>query len=406
MSDNNQNTIKAFRARWVVPVSQPPIEDGVVVIENDKIIKVDSITQIDSRFVENVKDLGDAVIFPGFVNVHTHLEQHKLPGLSNDFFKAQSQIKERYQVTPENERLIQVEKNISESKIFGTISLADFSFHGLSAQHLHKNQIFARVFLEISSFPNSEMSGTLKEYLKIVHNFPLKKEVTLHLAPSAVWNVSTELLQEIAIHEKHTAIHLSTGLDEYEFTLTGRGHLRQQLLSAEQFDYGWKVPGLSPVQYFIGGNFFTRHNIFIHMNDVELDDINILKNFPAKANVCLCPRSEERLSFKHAPVKQFIENGINICLGTESKAFVEDLDMRKEIIKCINTYGVTPETAIKFATLNGAYSIGFHKEVGSLEQGKTANCLVIHPDPDEMQNPYTAIISSGKTIKWLPDIKI
>jgi imidazolonepropionase-like amidohydrolase len=56
---------------------------------------------------------------------------------------------------------------------------------------------------------------------------------------------------------------------------------------------------------------------------------------------------------------------------------------------------------MKFATLNGAYAIGFHKEVGSLEAGKTAHCLVIDCNGMASGNPYEMILSTTYTPRWL-----
>jgi hypothetical protein len=49
---------------------------------------------------------------------------------------------------------------------------------------------------------------------------------------------------------------------------------------------------------------------------------------------------------------------MNICLGTESRTLVPDLDIRKEMIACVDSYGVTGKYP-EIATLNGAYAIGF-----------------------------------------------
>jgi len=138
----------------------------------------------------------------------------------------------------------------------------------------------------------------------------------------------------------------------------------------------------------------------VHNSDREID---IKKKTPAKINICLCPRSADTLSLGDAPVKKILEKGVNICLGTESKSLVSDLDMRKEIINCIDKSGVMPETAIKFATLNGAYAIGFHKEVGSLDAGKSSRCLIIDARDSGINDPYSEILDISQPVRWLND---
>src|SRR3954462_2257240 len=60
---------KAYRARWVVPIDQPPLEGGIVTIAGGRIVAVGK----DEAGVPP-RDLGDVAILPGLVNAHTHLE--------------------------------------------------------------------------------------------------------------------------------------------------------------------------------------------------------------------------------------------------------------------------------------------------------------------------------------------
>jgi len=78
-----------MRARWVLPVDGPPIENGEVVVSGDSIVAVGpaSATRMDtpdSHDPHNVLDLGDAVLLPGLVNVHTHLDYTVMRGLLED----------------------------------------------------------------------------------------------------------------------------------------------------------------------------------------------------------------------------------------------------------------------------------------------------------------------------------
>src|SRR5438132_6577622 len=64
-----------FTARWVLPVTSPPIKDGAVAVNGDRISAIGHLSEVRSRFRDAViKDLGEAALLPGFVNVHSHLE--------------------------------------------------------------------------------------------------------------------------------------------------------------------------------------------------------------------------------------------------------------------------------------------------------------------------------------------
>src|SRR3990172_3500832 len=63
------NVTNTLRARYVFPVSGPPIADGTVTIAGRRIVAVGRGGSRDSS-----RDLGNVAILPGLVNAHTHLE--------------------------------------------------------------------------------------------------------------------------------------------------------------------------------------------------------------------------------------------------------------------------------------------------------------------------------------------
>ena len=64
-----------FTADWVLPITAPPIEHGAVVVQADQILAVGPRLELCAQFPHSaVQDFGAAVILPGFVNVHSHLE--------------------------------------------------------------------------------------------------------------------------------------------------------------------------------------------------------------------------------------------------------------------------------------------------------------------------------------------
>ena len=69
-----------LRARIVVPVSSPPIEDGAIRVVGDRITEVGRWRDLRTAVEGVVEDLGDAVVIPGLVNAHCHLDYTDLAG--------------------------------------------------------------------------------------------------------------------------------------------------------------------------------------------------------------------------------------------------------------------------------------------------------------------------------------
>ena len=63
-------TVKALRARVVYPVAAPPIEDAIVVLDSDRVLRIGRQAPAGVE----VEDLGDVALIPGLVNAHCHLE--------------------------------------------------------------------------------------------------------------------------------------------------------------------------------------------------------------------------------------------------------------------------------------------------------------------------------------------
>src|SRR5687767_15623114 len=67
-----------YRARWVVPVTTAPVRDGALAVQEGRIAYVGPASHAPDG---TVRDLGDAVLLPGLVNAHTHLELTAMRGL-------------------------------------------------------------------------------------------------------------------------------------------------------------------------------------------------------------------------------------------------------------------------------------------------------------------------------------
>ncbi len=74
-----------LRARWVLPITSDPIEDGAVVVRGGRIHDIGPHRLVASAHPgERVRDLGEAILMPGLINTHAHLELTLLRGFLDD----------------------------------------------------------------------------------------------------------------------------------------------------------------------------------------------------------------------------------------------------------------------------------------------------------------------------------
>lgn len=397
-----KSNIKIYRARWLLPVADQPIEDGDIVIDTQKnqIVDIGTHKEIRKKYSDKlVKDFGNSVIFPGFINAHVHLEEPLLEERPTDYL---DYLRTKPDLGQENTQKIakQVLNNIQESHEAGVVAFANFSETGICREDAFEEEYFCRVFMELSGFRKIDAPDIFRKYNKIIENHEMSKNLTYHYAFSNLWNTSPELLRMISAHELHTVLHFGMLEEERDFFLNGKGPLKQFLLAQDEFDYSWEVPGVQPVKYFLQNSFNTKHNIFVHACEINEEDVKYIQKHDTKINICVCPRSDRNFGLKKAPVQMLQSNGINVCLGTEGKFMVDDLNIRKDIRLLVNEYDISTENAIKIATLNGAYAIGFHRELGSLSPQKTSHCYIMEFD-DNYSDPYDMVALSDNEIEIL-----
>src|SRR5947207_1638182 len=69
-----------LRARLVLPLSQPPIEDGAVCISGECISRIGRFSGLSASLRQQAFDLGDTLVLPGLINAHCHLDYTAMAG--------------------------------------------------------------------------------------------------------------------------------------------------------------------------------------------------------------------------------------------------------------------------------------------------------------------------------------
>lgn len=147
----------------------------------------------------------------------------------------------------------------------------------------------------------------------------------------------------------------------------------------------------NPVQivqkYFGDMNLLLAH--CVKLTDDEIDSLSKMKNI----SVSHCPISNLKLGCGIAKIDQMAKKGINISLGTDGQGSGSNLDMFETMkITALLQKGVNEDpTAIpayevlKMATVNGAKALGLESKIGSIEENKLADIIIINPDTEQMQ---------------------
>ncbi len=194
--------------------------------------------------------------------------------------------------------------------------------------------------------------------------------ITAAIAPHAPYTVSTDHLNEVrALAEKIDSpilTHLAEAPTETEFIA--------------------KNYNARPVAYLERINFLSPRLLAAHVVHVNDEEIAILKR--REVGIAHCPQSNMKLASGTAPVPAMLKAGLRLGLGTDGAASNHDLSLWEEIDSAAKLHklisgdptAVPAQEALAMATIGGARALHMEKEIGSIENGKRADVILVDLD--------------------------
>ncbi|MBX7152841.1 amidohydrolase family protein [bacterium] len=404
--------MKIYSANWVLPIVTPPIKNGSVVIDNDRIKALGPREKILKQFHGvSIADFQDGVILPGLVNAHTHLELSVMKNViadGKDFGDwVYDAITKRFDFTPEMIQQACINA-VHELENAGTVAVGDIANHSeTSLAALTQSSLYAVIYNEVTGFSPSIARQRFDEFAhKIIQ--PSNPRIKQSLAPHAPYSVSADLFRLVGdftkIHRLHSTVHLAESIDESEFLRYGTGKMKTMIEKIGKWDPAWPVPNASPVRYLDQLGFLNERLLAVHVVHVSDADVEILRQ--KNVSVCTCPRSNIKINVGGtAPIQKMINAGINVCIGTDSLASNDDLNMWNEMRSLRSIHPeIDAGTILTMATINGAHALGLNDRIGSIEIGKD-NSLIAVTGSDNIESPENFLLSDYAKFKNIARLK-
>jgi cytosine/adenosine deaminase-related metal-dependent hydrolase len=371
-----------FRARWVLPIAEPPIENGFVEIADGRIVSVGEWTGEGTA-----EDLGDAVVLPGLVNAHTHLELSWMAGRVPPKSAMDEWIRELMTVRrigheggPEaiSKAAIDAAMGMVDT---GTVLVGDISNTLMTPGLIAASGLRGVVFHELIGFAAMDPDRIVREAearLDEHRTLPLEFSIVAH----APYSVSPDLIAAIARAPRTAplAIHLGESSEEMEFIATGQGPIRRMLEHLGVWSDAWAVPACDPAEYVDRLGYLGPGTIVVHGVKFGADAIGRLRE--RGAVLVSCPRSNTWVGSGAPPLAAYYRAGVPVAFGTDSLASAPTLNLFDELAEARRIAPEVPASLlVESATRRGAQALGMDSEYGTIEAGKRAALIAVTIPP-------------------------
>ncbi len=349
------------------------IKNGGVVITDNIITQVGSMDRLKDYTAEEELNAKGMVLMPGFVNTHTHLSMTLFRGVADD-------------VPGINWLPIiwSIEKNINEDFCYygallgclemiksGTTCFADqYWFMDRVATAVKESGLradLAQGILELND-PNKG-ARELKESVEFASkwNGAVNGRISCRLGTHSIYTCSPSLLQQSreAADKAHVGIHIHVAEAPNEPQMAKEKFGDTSITHLENLGI-------------LKNDVLAAHCVYVNDNDMD-----IMRK--TNTSVAHCPSAMMKYGNEIAPVPNLLVKKVTVGLGTDGCGSNNNLDMLEEMriaalvhkmIKKESTILTIPQM-IQMTTIHGAKALGLSKDIGSVEEGKKADLILL-----------------------------
>ena len=375
--------MRKIAANYVLTNSGTPIKNGYVKFNDDNVVV--EIGQLDGECADT--EFYSGILCPGFVNAHCHVELSHLVGAFEQATGMSgfiNQINALRNTVDKDGRIKALEFQMDKMYKEGVSAMADISNCSESFACKAKSPMYTRTYLELFGSEPKDAQDVIeggKELAKVAQEYGIDAALT----PHSCYTMSPQLLAMAAqegLKSGFLSYHSQESDEEEELIISGTGALAENYKGR-----GLSTPpvtGKPALLYFVDrlltfaqspvqGKILLVHNVAINQ-----ESIDYAKQHLADPYFAICPLSNIFIHRALPPLDMMRENGLDICLGTDSLSSNTILSIAKEIVCLHENFPHIPlEEILQWASLNGAEMLGKDDELGSFEVGKKPGAVLI-----------------------------
>jgi formimidoylglutamate deiminase len=265
--------------------------------------------------------MAETLPLPGFVNAHSHAFQRALRGRTegNDFWgwrEAMLDLARSLSAEQVRAGYVQV---YGEMRRAGYTAVGEFHYLGLAEAHAAVEaaaEAGIELVLLLAAYGRGGLErfrqASVAEYVEQLESLRASG-VPVGLAPHSVRACPRDWLEELGAYAARERLPLHVHADEQQREI--------EECVAEH--------GIRPLELLAETGCLGPHTTVVHATHADARELDLLAE--AGARVCVCPTTEANLGDGFAPVEEFCERGIGICIGSDSNVRVDPLEELREL---------------------------------------------------------------------------
>jgi cytosine/adenosine deaminase-related metal-dependent hydrolase len=438
-------TERLISAAWVLPITQPPIGDGAVVVdETDAIRAVGRRGDLRRLHPRAVEERAAGALLPGLVNAHCHLELSALAGAvgggaglvawaaqlmsrapakttaaattttatttataatATTTTKAATATTTTKAATAPARVAQAAAEAAAEAVRFGTAAMGDVGNSLAAVPALGAAGLRGMFFHELVGSREARDGGALADAARELEAFPSDgwpRGLGYVPAPHAPYSVGPDLMRKIFVFAARaalpTSVHVAEDGDELALLRDGGGRW-PAVLRGLGVDPATRAPRLAPVAYLASLGAFNAPAppLLVHMVHAGAEDRRLARE--AGATAVLCPRSNLHIGGRLPDLPALLGDGVALAIGTDSLASTDDLSLWGEIATLRVRFPAVPAALwLDAATRGGAEAMRLGACGALVPGGRPGIIEVAH---DDEAAPLEALVRDPRpAVTW------
>ena len=367
------------------------VEENIdIKIEENKIIEIGK--NLSEEKIDKIIDATNKVVMPGLINTHAHVPM-SIFRETLDGYNLQEWLTQK--IWPMEDKL--TKEDIYYGSKLSFIEMIKSGSTTINDMYAMTDDIIkaaletkirletTRTLMNIAGDEDGE--NRIKELEEVLKNYRNKYEtITLNAGIHGLYTSYTEYVEKAIkfAKEKELKIHMHFCENEKEVEDIRNMHSKNPIEMLEKFE---------------NTKLLLAHSVILTDEEIKrIKEISEEKNIDL--SISHCPVSNLKLGCGIANISKMLDQGINVSLGTDGQGSGSNLDMFETMKfaallqkgnlkdpKLMKSYDV-----LKMATINGAKALGLEDKIGSIEEGKLADLIIIDLNTT-LTNPINDIFS-------------